>query len=147
MRNTEGPDRGAWATYAKRAREGAVPPINQSELARRLGVDRVTIYRWETGQQRPEKADTVKVFAQVLGLDLDEALAAAGLRPGVDVPTGPTREADEEEAIIRNNPTLSDEMKVQIIKLMRDRRERERQQRIADAQRMVELAGGKPDVD
>lgn len=139
VRNTQGVERGAWATYVKQARTSAVPSVGQSELARRVGVERTTVYRWETGQQRPENAETVRAVAEVLGLDLDEALAAAGLRPGVAPPTEPTRDVDEIEAIVLGDDRLSDEMKVRIIKLHRERRERDRLAAIEDTRQLYEM--------
>lgn len=135
MRNTTEPQRQTWAIYAKAARGR----INQSEFARRLGVDRATIYRWENGLQKPENAETVARFAQVTGVDIDEALAAAGLRPNVEAPAEPTREPDEEEARILRAP-VDEEMKRRMLAKLHDRRERERQQRIADFDDMIELA-------
>jgi transcriptional regulator with XRE-family HTH domain len=133
VRNTTEPQRDAWAKFAKAARGR----MTQSELARQLGVDRATIYRWETGQQRPENADTVARFAQVTGIDVDEALAAAGLKPGAVAPAEPTRELDEEEQLIMRAP-VGEAMKQRMLDKLHERRERERQQRIADFEFLIE---------
>lgn len=77
MRNA---DRGSWATLVRRVRTSA--GMSGAELARRLDIDRATIWRWEADKQRPESAETVQAFAELFGLDLDETLAAAGMRPG-----------------------------------------------------------------
>lgn len=135
MRNTTEPQRRTWAQFAKAARGR----MSQSELARQLHVDRATIYRWETGQQRPENADTVARFARITAIDIDEALAAAGLRPDVEAPTEPTREPDEEEALILRAP-VDDTLKRVMLDRLHERRERERVQRIADFETMIELA-------
>lgn len=135
VRNTTEPQRHTWAQFAKSARGR----INQSELARRLGVDRATIYRWETGQQRPENADTVARFARITDVDIDEALAAAGLKPDVEPPTEPTRELDEDEQVIMRAP-VDDALKQLMLRKLHERRERDRQQRIADFETMIELA-------
>lgn len=79
VRNTSGPGRDRWATLVGRAREAA--GLTKVAMAQRIGVDRATITRWEQGVTRPESADVVQRVADLLGLDLDEALAAAGLRP------------------------------------------------------------------
>lgn len=118
MRNTPAPQRGIWATYVLAARKNAGPRLSQAELARRLGVDRSTIWRWETGQSKPEDADIVAQLAEVLDLDLEEALAAAGLRPGVSAPAEPTRDIDEEIDLVRTDPQLTDSMKVRIIEMI-----------------------------
>lgn len=113
--------------------------MSQSELARQLGVDRATIYRWETGIQRPESADTVARFARITGIDTDEALAAAGLRPDAEALTEPTREPDEEEALIMRAP-VDDALKQVMLDRLRERRDRERAQRIADFQTMIDIS-------
>lgn len=135
VRNTTEPQRQAWAQFAKSAR-GRMP---QSELAKQLGVDRATIYRWENGLQRPENADTVARFAQITGIDVEEALAAAGLRPDVQAPHEPTRELDEVEVLIINAP-VGEELKQRMLRNLDERRERERQQRLRDFGEMIELA-------
>ncbi len=135
MRNTTDPQRQTWAQFAKAARGR----ISQSELARQLKVDRATIYRWETGQQRPENADTVARFAQVTGIDVDEALAAAGLRPSIQAPAEPTREPDEEEALIMRAP-VDDALKQMMLRKLYDRRERDRQERIRFIEDMTAFA-------
>lgn len=89
--DTPTPDRGTWAAYvaATRTRVG----LNKSELARRLGIDRGTVHRWEQGTSRPEDAVVVTKFAHLFGLDVDEVLTVAGLRVGtMPTPTQPTKE-------------------------------------------------------
>jgi len=142
VRNTDSGERhsgSGWATYAKAARESVVPPISQSELARRLDTDRTTIWRWEHGRQRPDDPDIVVRWARALGLDVDEALAAAGFRPGVDVPPAPTIELDEEIELVRTDPRLTDDMKRRIIEIILQRREEDRRRRVEETKRMIEL--------
>lgn len=81
---------GTWATYVTSTRERI--GMTKAELARRLGVDRATIHRWESGANRPEDADLVHHFADLFGLDTDEALTAAGLRPTRKPAARPTKE-------------------------------------------------------
>lgn len=78
VRNTSTPERGSWATYVTHVRTRV--GMSKAELARRLGVDRGTVHRWETGQTRPEDAVVVTKFADLFGLDIDEVLTEAGLR-------------------------------------------------------------------
>lgn len=137
VRNTSDENRGTWATFAKAARTGA--RMTQSELARQLGVERTTVWRWETGKQRPENADMVAAFARVLDIELDEALAAAGLRPGVVAPKEPTREFDEEIELVRTDPRLDDAMKQRIIDLIVERREREKAAALEETRRLIDL--------
>jgi transcriptional regulator with XRE-family HTH domain len=110
-----------------------------SEFARRVGVDRGTVHRWESGKTSPTDPEVVQRFAEALNLDLDESLAAAGLRPGVTAPAEPTREVDAEIELVRTDPTLSDGMKVRIIKLIYDRRQRDREAAMEDTRRLIEL--------
>lgn len=91
MRNTSPRRRDTWATLVSTAREAA--GLSKVELARRLNVDRATIGRWEQGLTRPEQADVVQRFADLLALDLDECLIAAGLRPA-ELRQAPPREMD-----------------------------------------------------
>ena len=135
VRNTSGEQRGTWATFAKAARTGA--RLSQSELARRLGVDRTTIFRWESGRARPESADMVRAFADVLDIDLEEALAAAGLRPGVEAPKEPTRERDEEMELILT-ADVDDRLKQIMIERLLELRERDKQRRIEDLKFIID---------
>lgn len=136
MRNTPAGQRGTWATFAKAARTGA--RLSQSELARRLRVDRTTVFRWETGKQKPENAELVRLFSQVLDIDLDEALAAAGLRPG-PAPVEPTREYDEEIEMVRTDPGLTEAVKERIIEMIWERRERDKAAGIEETRRVIDL--------
>lgn len=134
VRNTTEPQRSTWARFAKAARG----KMSQSELARQLQVDRATIYRWENGQQRPERADTVARFARITGIDVDEALAAAGLKPDVEALAEPTPMIDEEEALIMAAP-VDDALKQMMLDQLHERRDRERAQRIADFKTMIDM--------
>lgn len=134
MRNTSGSERGSWATYVRAAREGVL--MSKAELGRRLGKDRGTIHRWETGQNTPEDAEVVSAFADVFGLDLDEALAAAGLRPGSAAPAEPTRERDEEIELILKAP-VDDRTKQLMLERLYELRERDKQRRMEDIQFLI----------
>lgn len=137
VRTTSASVHGTWATYTASAR--AVAMLTISEFARHVGVDRGTVHRWESGKTTPTDPAVVQRFAHVLELDLDEALAAAGLRPGQTAPATPTRDIDPEEEYVRTHPKLSDARKVQIIKLIRARRAREREAGMEDTRRLVEM--------
>ena len=129
MRNTSGPGRGTWATYIKAAREHA--RLTKTELARRISKDRATVGRWEDGKNRPEDANLVALIADVLNLDIDEALAAAGLRPGVEAPPTPTVELDEEEQMVLAADVDEDTRREALEQLHRMRM-RDRQRRMED---------------
>lgn len=76
-----------WAGYVRHAREHA--RLSRSGLAKAIGTSYATVWRWETGKQTPERATIVVRLAEATGVDVDEALAAAGLRPGHDAPAAP----------------------------------------------------------
>lgn len=102
-------------------REGAGLP--KTELARRLGIDRATVSRWETGSTRPEDSDVVQRFAELFGIDLDDALIAAGLRPQTAArPEPPPAPADPELVrlmAIMGDPDTTDETRQQIVAMLR----------------------------
>lgn len=135
MRNTPGAERGTWATYIKAAREHA--QLNKTQLAQRIGKDRATIGRWEDGKNRPEDAHLVALVAEVLGLDQEEALAAAGLRPGVKAPQQPTREPDEEVDLIMR-AKVSDATRRRMLDRLAELRERDKQRRLDDIRWIIE---------
>jgi len=114
--------------------------MSQAELARHVRVDRVTIWRWERGLQKPEDSSTVHLVATALGIDLDEALAAAGMRPGVDAPTAPTREPDEEVGLILS-AKVSEAMKKRMLERLYARREEDRQRRLEELRFIIDQAG------
>lgn len=135
VRNTDPAPRGEWGNYVRAARERR--GVSQAAFARLLGVDRATVYRWESKQQRPENVEIVVAVAQHLALDVDEALGAAGLRVSPDVT--PVEPYDEELELVRTDPNLDPEDKVRIATLIMERRERERSASIADTRRLIEL--------
>lgn len=137
MRNTSGPGRGSWATYVRTARERA--RLSIAEFARQIGKDRGTVHRWESGKNRPEDPDAVAVVADILRLDLDEALAAAGLRPGVGAPAQPTQELDEEIELVRTDHRLTENQKRRIIQMIEERREADRARSIEETKRVIDL--------
>lgn len=90
MRHTTAPDHGTWARYLAAALEQS--KLSKAEFARRADVDVGTVFRWLSGRHRPEKADVVARIASAANLDLDEVLAAAGLRPNAEPIDRPARQ-------------------------------------------------------
>jgi transcriptional regulator with XRE-family HTH domain len=84
MRNAPEGSRNTWSTLISQV--GKATGLTDAALARRLGVNRATVWRWKAGLQRPENPDTVATFARLLGIPVAEALVAAGLAP-----SGPAR--------------------------------------------------------
>lgn len=138
VRNTSNP-RAVWATYIKNLRKAT--GLGRPELARRLGVDPSTVWRWETERQKPESPDVPKVLAELFHIDLDEVLAAAGLKPDTPVPAEPTRERDEEVELILSAP-VSDRIKQRMLDRLEVLREQDKQRRINDIGFILDQADG-----
>lgn len=51
----------------KAYRERQVPPLSQSDLGVKLGFDRMTIFRWETGR-RKINADLIEGISEKTGI-------------------------------------------------------------------------------
>jgi transcriptional regulator with XRE-family HTH domain len=126
-----------WATYIRTVREAT--GMGRPELARRLGVDPATVWRWEQGKQKPEQPDIPMAVANLFGLDADEVLVAAGLKVGTEPPARPEPEFDAELEAVRTDPDLDPDTKVRIVDLILERREREREQGLAETRRLIDL--------
>lgn len=48
--------------------------LSQEDLAARLGIDRTTVTKWETGESLP-RAEKLPRIAAILGCTVDELLA------------------------------------------------------------------------
>jgi transcriptional regulator with XRE-family HTH domain len=94
-----------WAAYLRAARRAA--DLTPAGLAKAASVGRATIYRYEAGEARPERVEIVIRIADALGLDLDEALIAAGLRPGAAV-ARPRRQVPPDPEVALLQRRLSD---------------------------------------
>ena len=67
----------------KAYRDRQDPPLTQQGLADLLGVDRVTVTRWESGSRKPE-AEKLPIIAEKTGIapsDLRPDLAEAMKQP------------------------------------------------------------------
>lgn len=119
MRNTATGGRGTWAALVQAAREAV--GLSKAELARRLRVDRATIMRWESGTTKPESGEMVQRFAALFAIDLDEALAAAGLRPEGPTPTMPEPLHPDIQRLVDRlgDPATNEETKAYIMSTLR----------------------------
>lgn len=135
MRDTDKAGRGTWAAYVRHCREDILM-VSKAELGRLLSVDRGTVHRWEIGANRTEDPEIVVKLAQLAKRPVDEALAAAGLRPGAPPPE-PTRPPDPELDAIRES-RLSPERKKQLIEWVLMRRARDEQARLDDLRHLME---------
>lgn len=110
MRSTPTPERDTWAALVQRTREAA--GLTKVELARRLGVDRNTIGRWEAGRNPPDQLDVVQKFADLFAMDLDDVLTVAGFRPAATTPRPEPRDPDVMRLIeLFEDPTTKVEVK------------------------------------
>lgn len=122
-----------WATYIGAVREGTL--LSKAEFARRIGVDRGTINRWENGQTKPTDVAILMRLARTFQLDLDDVFGAAGFRPEAEV-EAPAPERDEEaEEIMASN--LPPSIKRELLQVLAEERERDKQRRLEQMRRLI----------
>lgn len=131
MRNTP-----HWGEYVRQLRKAT--GISRPELARRLGINPSSVWRWEERGARPESPDVPEALANLFHLDLDDVLAAAGLRPRAEAPE-PTVEVDDEVQLVLDDDDLPPRMKTRIIGMIHERREREKQAAIEETRNVINL--------
>jgi transcriptional regulator with XRE-family HTH domain len=127
VRNTD--PRQVWAAYLKRLMAAA--GIKGPDLAQRLGIHPSTVWRWETGKQKPESPAAPEAIAELFKLDPAEVLAAAGLASTVEPTTEPTREVDEEIDLIMTAP-VDDATRRRMLERLHYLREQDKQRRMED---------------
>jgi transcriptional regulator with XRE-family HTH domain len=119
-----------WPAYLRRMTKR--PGWNVARLARESGIHRGTIFKWIAGGSGVT-VDSVRRVALALGDDLENAFHAAG-NVGAPMPG-----EDEELALIERAPVdaaLKDVMRRKLF----ERRERERLDRLAYLQDMIDVA-------
>lgn len=119
-----------WASYLRRMTRR--PGWSVAQLARESGIHRATIFKWISGEPGVT-VDSVRRIALALGDDPDTAFRAAGN-------TGAPAAAEDEELALIDRAPVDDDLKAVMRQKLLERRERERQQRIADLQTMIDLA-------
>ena len=140
MRNGASGQRGTWATYIKSARQMA--GLSQIALARALHIDRGTVYRWESGRTKPDDLSLIGRIADVTGLDVDEVLAAAGMKFGATPPTAPTREDVDEELEMILRARIPERVKAELLDMLERDRAADAERRKDRYQTFIRLAGG-----
>jgi transcriptional regulator with XRE-family HTH domain len=125
--------RSSWARYIDQATRR--PGWNVAKLARESGIHRSTIFRWRNGDGGNVTVDSARRIAMALGDDPDEALKAAG-----DLVADRALDGRDEELALIDRAPVDDDLKAVMRQKLLERRERERQQRIADFQTMIDLA-------
>lgn len=104
-------------------------------MARDSGLHRSTIFRWRNGDGGSVTVDSARRIAQALGDEPDEALRAAG-----DLVADRGLDGQDEEMALIDRAPVDDNLKAIMRQRLTERRERERQQRIADFQAMIDVA-------
>ncbi|MFY1669532.1 helix-turn-helix domain-containing protein [Plantactinospora sp. WMMB334] len=139
MRSDDDP-RQVWAAYIRGLMRAS--GLRGPALAQRLGVDPSTVWRWETGKQKPESPVMPEAIAKLFQLDVDEVLMAAGLVPVAPTPAvEERREPDEERELImasRASPRMKAIMLHRLEELRRQDEARIEQQRRLDKERRME---------
>jgi transcriptional regulator with XRE-family HTH domain len=120
-----------WAGYLRRMTNRSGWSV--ARLSRDSGVHRGTIFKWMSGKGGVTLA-SVRSIAAALGDDPTNALRAAGSAGGAPLP-----DADEELDLIMAADVDNQTKQVMVERLL-ERRERERQARIADLQFMIDQA-------
>lgn len=109
--------------------------LSKAEFARRIGVDRGTINRWEAGQTKPTDVEILIRLSRTFRLDYDEVLAAAGFKPVVEQPTAEPVRDEEAEEIMASNLPLS--IRKELLVVLEEERERDRQRRMENMRRLI----------
>lgn len=138
VRNDDDP-RQVWATYIKGLMRAS--GLSGPALAKRLGADPSTVWRWETGKQKPESPAMPEAIANLFQVDLDEVLTAAGLVPISAPPVEQPPEPDEERELIMSSgasPRMKAIMLARLEELRRQDEARIEQQRRLDKERRME---------
>lgn len=127
MRNIPEDQRDDWGTFVKRERLAA--RVTQQQLGDAVGVARETVWRWETGRQKPENVDVVVKVADFLNADRELALAAADLHVGeAPKPDPKLRGLDPNDRSVRRilEGPFDDDLKDKMLARIRQRREEAR---------------------
>jgi len=124
-----------WAGYLRRMTDR--PGWSVARLAREAGINRGTIFKWMKGGAGVN-VNSVRAIAKALDDNVENALRAAGDAEGQP-------EKDEEVALIMRAP-VDDELKQTMLGKLYERRERDRLERLADFQAMIDVAPKQPEV-
>lgn len=120
-----------WSSYLRRMTDR--PGWSVARLARESGINRATIFKWISGARGVTVAN-VAAIARALDDDPTTALRAAAA-----VEIEPPR--DETIELIRTDPRLTDEQKIQAINLVMDQRRAAQEAEVEQARRIIEMMG------
>ncbi len=141
VRNTPEQQRGAWATYVKALR--VATGMGTKSFAEKVGVDPVTLWRWETAKTKPESPAVPEKLAELFKLDLDEVLTAAGLKSAAEVPTEPTREDIDEELEMILRARIPEKVKAELLDMLESDRTADRERRLGHYGRIIQHYRGR----
>lgn len=129
MRNSD-----TWSAYVKTLRERA--GLSQAALGEAIGLNRSTVWRWETGKSRPDDIDVIARVAHAVRSTTQEAMAAAGLAAPTD------REPDDPELQLILEADVSQEVRKMMIQRLEELRRRDRERRMDEIRWGLRTAGG-----
>lgn len=108
--------------------------LSKAEFGRRIGVDRGTVNRWETGQTIPRDVDILTRLSTTYQLDYDDVLDAAGLRPPTQPEKQPERDEEADEILASNLPNS---VKRELLQVLQEERQRDRDRRMENMRRLI----------
>lgn len=126
--------RRTWASYITAVREATL--LSKAEFARRIDVDRGTINRWESGQTKPTDVDILVRLSSTFRLDFEDVLSAAGFRPEAAAEEAPPERDEEAEEILQSK--LPDAIKRDLLQVLAEERERDKQRRLENMRRLIQ---------
>lgn len=126
-------DNHEWSVYLRRMTSR--PDWSVARLARDSGIHRATIFGWMREGGESVTIGSVRAIAEALGDSLENALRAAADLP----PLGAEPERDPELELIFD-ARVPATMKKRMIEILFERREREREQRMADLRVLIDEA-------
>ncbi len=129
-------DTNGWGDYLKRMT--GRPGWSVARLAREAGVNRATVFKWISGRTGVTVAN-VRLVATALGDEPNNALrAAAG---SVIADDDQLLATDEEIRLVNSDPRLTPAQRTRILRLIHDRRARERAAGLAETQSILDALG------
>lgn len=124
-----------WGEYLKRMTSR--PGWSVARLAREAGINRATAFKWISGRTGVTVAN-VRLVAQALGDDPNNALRAAA---GSVVEDNQILATDEEIQLVNSDPRLSPVQRTRVLRMIHDRRAREREAGLAETRSIIDALG------
>lgn len=128
-------DQNGWGEYLKRMTSR--PGWSVARLARDAGINRATVFKWISGRTGVTVAN-VRIVATALGDDPNNALRAAA---GSVIADDQFLATDDEVELVRSDPRLSPAQRTRILRLIHERRAREREAGLAETRSIIDALG------